>query len=391
MDWVVAFWPLCLGLSLLGGIGLLAGRNGGRGWPWLLVVFVFTCVTGSPYVFVATLLTILLVLALRGNLVRYRAFAVSLGLLLAVTFAAAAVRHANRVANLQKLRDEYPLVSLANQLDRAIGTASVVERSRTALEAEAIQAGQRAFNEARWRWDERNPGVNHRHISLQRLHERTFDQFVATPDFGVTRGVRPQPEWVELPPVEPIRLQCDREDIAPDPPLAPLPRGQLQNLHWLSAGDFLQEGRIGYVQDRDHVAGFQPHAITAAPDFADERLQSWQLAQVELVSLLLHDAPCVYETENLPNLSELSGLNVPTRPLDDFEAGSLERLWAEEDVVIDEALPNRIRMLGSLRALDDCRKCHDVPSGTLLGAFSYRLMARTLESSVAVTSTSDDD
>ena len=35
--------------------------------------------------------------------------------------------------------------------------------------------------------------------------------------------------------------------------------------------------------------------------------------------------------------------------------------------------PNRIEMLGALRATKQCMQCHQVPSGTLLGAFSYEL------------------
>lgn len=30
-------------------------------------------------------------------------------------------------------------------------------------------------------------------------------------------------------------------------------------------------------------------------------------------------------------------------------------------------------MLGAVRASNDCRQCHQVPRGTLLGAFSYEL------------------
>jgi hypothetical protein len=65
--------------------------------------------------------------------------------------------------------------------------------------------------------------------------------------------------------------------------------------------------------------------------------------------------------------------DAPTRPLDDFERGAIDRLRSDEDLVIDDA-PNRIRMVGSLRAGKDCLECHSVRRGELLGAFSYELI-----------------
>ena len=45
----------------------------------------------------------------------------------------------------------------------------------------------------------------------------------------------------------------------------------------------------------------------------------------------------------------------------------------ESDGRIDDA-PNRIRMVGSLRAGKDCMECHSIRRGELLGAFSYELV-----------------
>jgi hypothetical protein len=69
-------------------------------------------------------------------------------------------------------------------------------------------------------------------------------------------------------------------------------------------------------------------------------------------------------------MDELS--DAGTRPLDDFEAASLSQLETQKDLVVESAT-NRIRMLGSLRAGTTCLKCHQVPRGKLLGAFSYQL------------------
>ncbi len=99
---------------------------------------------------------------------------------------------------------------------------------------------------------------------------------------------------------------------------------------------------------------------------------NWIVERIELISLLKHSPPVAYVTDTLPIMDELT--NVPTRPLNPFEARSLEQLRTQEDITIDDR-GHYIRMVGSLRASSDCLKCHDVPRGTLLGAFSYRLRA----------------
>ncbi len=138
--------------------------------------------------------------------------------------------------------------------------------------------------------------------------------------------------------------------------------------------DFLDRERIGYVKDRDHVAGFQSHRFTKMPEPSvppNEPPSSWKVVRVELVSLLKHETPVAYVSKNLPQMDELR--DAPTRPLDDFERQSIVRLRADEDVAIDEAV-ERIRMVGSLRAAKSCLECHSVRRGELLGALTYELM-----------------
>jgi hypothetical protein len=101
----------------------------------------------------------------------------------------------------------------------------------------------------------------------------------------------------------------------------------------------------------------------------------WTLERLELVSLLKFDEPRVYVLDHLPRMDQLSGDDVPTRPLDEFEADALPQLRTAEDIVIDDSA-KPLRMLGSLRAADQCRDCHSVARGELLGAFTYFLQAR---------------
>ena len=51
---------------------------------------------------------------------------------------------------------------------------------------------------------------------------------------------------------------------------------------------------------------------------------------------------------------------------------SIHRVIAQDDVVVDQT-PERIQMLGALRAGKTCLECHEGQRGKLLGAFSYEL------------------
>ncbi len=96
----------------------------------------------------------------------------------------------------------------------------------------------------------------------------------------------------------------------------------------------------------------------------------WRIVRLELVSLLKHGTPAVYSSEHLPNMEELT--DVKTRPLTAFEANALDTLRAGEELTA-QTNGNVIEMVGAIRASNDCMKCHEVPRGTLLGAFSYQL------------------
>ena len=84
----------------------------------------------------------------------------------------------------------------------------------------------------------------------------------------------------------------------------------------------------------------------------------------------MHNKPVVYVAEHLPRMQDAK--DAKTRPLTEFEEQGLKGLAKGEDLVA-EATPNRIRMMGSVRARQACLKCHDAERGDLLGAFSYTL------------------
>jgi len=56
------------------------------------------------------------------------------------------------------------------------------------------------------------------------------------------------------------------------------------------------------------------------------------------------------------------------------ENPNIGRPYQALDRLRSDDAPNRIRMVGSLRAGKDCMECHSVRRGELLGAFSYELV-----------------
>jgi hypothetical protein len=130
--------------------------------------------------------------------------------------------------------------------------------------------------------------------------------------------------------------------------------------------DFVYPKGFGFIKDRRHVAGFAAHQFGQVPAPAD----SWTVRNIDLVSLLLHHEPVAYITDHLPRMDELR--NAPIRPLDELETAGLASLRQGEELVVRETV-DAMRMLGALRSLKQCVRCHGGERGDLLGAFSYTL------------------
>jgi hypothetical protein len=296
-----------------------------------------------------------------------------------------------RIQDLSQLRERFPLQSVSERLayeghslergadaESASGTpvlSSEVDQRLTLHEEARIRSGQS------WR--------HNRRTMLASLHTRQSDDFALAQGFG---RVRMMPGFVsereiELPQADPIAIPNSEEpayksgqdspDAVADHDDSPLLRVTPENLlslHESGMADFVAPDRIGYVQDRNHVAGFQSHGFTKIPELSIARDQSpaaWKVVRLELVSLLKHRNPVAYISKHLPQMDELR--DAPTRALEAFERQSLEQLKSEEDVVIDETA-DRIRMVGSLRAAKNCLDCHSVQRGELLGALTYELV-----------------
>jgi hypothetical protein len=277
-------------------------------------------------------------------------------------------------------RQKYPMESIAARL----GYEHKPDRlPKTAPSAAPVLS---VTTSAQLAQSEEVDSFNWRVRALRNLHDGTTRQFIMAEGFGPARmiGVMAArfdpsgdvvgPISLKSQPAKPSALPSDASNSAAQAmAVGATPTNELlESLHWAGQSDFLDSGQMGYVQDRDHVMGFQSHHFTKMPIASDDSLlKSWRIARLELIGLLKYDEPRAYISENLPRLQDLG--KAATRGLDEFETAALKRLRTQEDVVIDES-PSRIRMLGSLRASKTCIQCHDVQRGELLGALSYELL-----------------
>jgi hypothetical protein len=286
-----------------------------------------------------------------------------------------------------EMRADYPLESLADRLayettpDAAIPQAE--ESAQLASLSGAVEANLMEF-ETR----DRN---NFRTGMLERLHDRTRDEFIRASGFGVYRMRRVTREYIEVPETETIPLPAAPEV---EPMYEPEPARDLEHdllaadeqqsgdfqselddlrgLHRSGLDDFFEPERMGYVADDKRVAGFESHQFVRELTLnagAAPRAQ-WEVTRLELVSLLKFEKPSVYVSRELPRMAELE--NAARRPLDRFEEHALVQLRSDSDLIVENGL-NHVRMLGSLRAAKSCLECHQVQRGELLGAFSYDL------------------
>ncbi|AMV16830.1 hypothetical protein [Planctomyces sp. SH-PL14] len=267
-----------------------------------------------------------------------------------------------QVRSLDRLREDYPLVSLAPRLAH--------ESSRSLQDTPDLMPEVRKTLDATEEFLDRDSWRSH---ALELLHSRASHEFVSAPGFGVTRMRRPSrlavvlkeepPEPLPSAPPAIVDYRTESEPAAN--------AKSLRTKHFGARDHFLDGRAFGFVRNRDQVAGFEAHAFRRpfAPEVeTDTKPVAWKVTSLQLVSLLKFEAPQVYDTPHFPDMVELVG--VPTRSLTPFESDSLPKLATQEDVVIEPG-QNRIEMLGSLRASKTCTACHSVPEGTLLGAFTY--------------------
>jgi hypothetical protein len=278
-----------------------------------------------------------------------------------------------------------PYVSIAERLVFENGKTFKAGKlsDNAAKELEAIEQNL----QSRQQWDGRVE-------ALQRLHSTEVASFVKRPGFGMER--RPMPRATPLDDFSPkspdlplITLRpLGPDEVGPSVTLPEnaaaaaaggqtlLPLDMLASLHRHGRIDFVNPSGFGHVKEPRVTAGFEPHRFSHIPRlFAprrdkEEPMEQWLVRKLELVSLLKHANPLVYESDELPRMDKID--KVKTRGLLDFETKALESLRKGEDLVT-EATTNTIRMVGAIRASKQCLSCHSCERGALLGAFTYQL------------------
>lgn len=251
--------------------------------------------------------------------------------------------------------------------------------------------------------------------ALAQVHEGFVADFIAQPGVGRTRlpGVKLLRQSSFVDEVDGVRLDVLSElidqpdsrdstslsaadlDIPDQPPIAgsrhaetvsgsvpSMPdRHELQGLHHHNITNFVPLYSLGGVDNQLIARGFEAHAFHLPPMQSDgvHRPEGWRLSRLELISLLKHRPPAVYVSDHLPAMEELR--KAPTRKVTPFESDSINRLVNGEDLVAEFSRTGELTMVGSIRAIADCRECHRVPVGGLLGAFSYKLKPHTVPAS----------
>ncbi|HXT58425.1 MAG TPA: hypothetical protein VN699_07315 [Pirellulales bacterium] len=280
-------------------------------------------------------------------------------------------------------RRQYPLEPIAARLAHEAKREAEPMASRDAPRDETIEQHDAtmldALEEDVWK-----SYSSRRARALAYAHRSQVQQFIDSQGFGWGRMPRPTPYDLPRTETRNARYAGIRPESAPSSdseparqtfaPMAPREETALNlvPLHRESLVDFVNPRGFGWVKDREHAAGFEPHAFSQLPKLQPASAKAfWRTARVELVSLLKHDQPMVYVSSRLPKMDELR--DAPVRPLDAFELGGLSKLQQGDELVVHAAI-NRVQMLGSIPALKQCLECHQVQRGELLGAFSYEFL-----------------
>jgi len=375
---MLLFFSVICSSGLLFAIWMTCAKVSGiRSACWISAVAGILASCLSPVLFLQAVGTLLIGLfCLKFKSSAKTMFVASVGVTV-LSYGAVTLMSLAEIRENDKLRAEFPVVSLAERLEyervRPISSENP-EGERVRLGGEVERRLESSFAH----------GSRMRRFMLGQLHDRKTDEFVMARGFGPVRMIGVRKERIDLPEPPPIPLPDNSKITIPyqagenripsaEGTSSSEMRSQegLLTFHIQGLQQFLDSERMGYVKDKEHVAGFQPHRFLAMPEPPSQSGETWRVARLELISLLKHGTPVAYVSRNLPQMDELK--TAPTRKLDTFEQKSLARLQHDEDIVFHEGA-DEIRMVGSIRAGQRCLSCHSVGRGELLGAFSYHLV-----------------
>jgi hypothetical protein len=359
-------WTLCVHF---------AGREGPRVLTW--IVPVFPLLLSLPLFSLALLLnSVLLIVA--GIICccfppfqRRTRWAIAMACT-AAAFVLGAMPGIYAMRELEAMRQAFPIISLAERLKYEQQSELPKENTSTLELAPDVSSRLNELDAVYNRYD-------YMAFRLRQVHSRQYERFIRANGFGVSRMPRPSVEYLSRPPLRDIPFDAPSTDDAetehwPSQGYQMADASdQIDGLHDVSRFDFLDNKSLGVTLETvEQVVGFVEHGFHYSPANVIEDEHRWTINRLELVSLLKFDGPRVYVLDHLPRMDQLSGDDVPTRPLDDFESDALTKLRTDDDVVILND-GDHVRMLGSLRAANQCLDCHSAQRGELLGAFSYDL------------------
>ncbi len=226
--------------------------------------------------------------------------------------------------NIQHLRDEFPVVSLAERLPISVPQDIVTASTPPTTLAQELDQHYDTKHE--------NLGyyVRTRTGALTELHSAVYYLFISSPRFGVMRMPTAynrlskkdyEAKSVKQPGTfDPLPLSLSEVDGLAGPSTT-IFRPMLA----MNITEFVPIASLGYIKDRRQAAGFLPHGQRdyAQPDdyYSDHRhevFKQYTLRRLDLISLLLHETPVAYVTETLPSMERVKDLQ--TRPLDAFES-----------------------------------------------------------------------
>jgi len=367
-------WFLCF---LLFGVTLALGRRGRYGWVLAVQTAFFVgppmCLMGifTPVIWLAITLAILALVASSRSMPprSFTRFATAVAVItLLANLGYEVWRHQETIDRRSELAFE--------EIEIRLPAATVAENSLGENAGSDVFVQLEAQELAIHRMDQTG---EQRARAIRRLHENTVQQFINSPGFGAARmsgwdryllrtedpGPIPQPESPP-PPYIPDTTGDASSQVAAVPAI-PV-RDALVGMHTFGVADFVNPRGFGYRDASGRVAGFESHRFSELPTADRASLVPWQLARVELVSLLKSPEPRVYVSEHLPRMVELR--DAPTRKPHPFEATAVTDLRQGEDLVTHQD-GGQLFVVGALRAGERCLDCHQGSRGDLLGAFSY--------------------
>lgn len=272
---------------------------------------------------------------------------------------------------LMELRAEYPIIDLTSRKARLKGLSeSPVNLGKEGHEMQSRLQVVYGNGSA--------PSMMH---SLKRVHDTQFERFVRSPGFGHVRlNPRLIPYWVKPTFEMASNTKTDRvsgydyDYSTTFRPLAAEPTEAREKLsptdvHLWTYFDFLHPTTFGEALDQGTYVANRPHGVSY-PSSLLLNSERFSLEKLELMGLLLHESPVVYETDGMPDMESIAKGEIATRALNSFEADSLGKLRNGESLVIENG-GEKLLMVGAVRAIDQCSECHQSNPGDLLGAFSY--------------------